>query len=159
MTTVVRPSWKAIQWLVAASWVACAIGWLLICIDVETVLVTGPVVLILGIAQIVVGRVKKRADVLWLGAAHVAICALLFLLVNALSWSPRQAQAPFTGMVLAYAAAVAVPTWQAFRRRMHTPGICDACGYTLIGLSEPRCPECGTPFPPAELVAAPAPAA
>jgi len=27
---------------------------------------------------------------------------------------------------------------------------CWECGYSLIGLSEPRCPECGTPFDPAE---------
>jgi len=25
-------------------------------------------------------------------------------------------------------------------------GHCQACGYDLTGLSEPRCPECGTPF-------------
>jgi hypothetical protein len=26
------------------------------------------------------------------------------------------------------------------------PPICDKCGYDLTGLTEPRCPECGTPF-------------
>jgi hypothetical protein len=25
---------------------------------------------------------------------------------------------------------------------------CDACGYILLGLTEPRCPECGYPFSP-----------
>jgi len=25
-------------------------------------------------------------------------------------------------------------------------GLCVRCGYLLHGLSEPRCPECGTPF-------------
>lgn len=24
---------------------------------------------------------------------------------------------------------------------------CEHCGYNLTGLTEPRCPECGTPFP------------
>jgi hypothetical protein len=28
------------------------------------------------------------------------------------------------------------------------PGHCPACGYELRGLTEPRCPECGTPFDP-----------
>ena len=27
---------------------------------------------------------------------------------------------------------------------------CHKCGYELEGLTEPRCPECGTPFDPAE---------
>lgn len=28
------------------------------------------------------------------------------------------------------------------------PTLCRACGYSLIGLPEPRCPECGSPFDP-----------
>ena len=27
-------------------------------------------------------------------------------------------------------------------------GRCARCGYDLQGLTEPRCPECGTPFDP-----------
>jgi hypothetical protein len=42
-------------------------------------------------------------------------------------------------------AAQAVITLQDDRR-------CKECGYFLIGLTTPRCPECGTPFDPAKLV-------
>ncbi len=31
------------------------------------------------------------------------------------------------------------------------PGHCIECEYPLIGLPEPRCPECGTPFDPSEV--------
>lgn len=31
-------------------------------------------------------------------------------------------------------------------QKQRKPGICVNCGYNLRGLSEPRCPECGTPF-------------
>jgi hypothetical protein len=32
------------------------------------------------------------------------------------------------------------------RRRRRKRGSCVHCGYSLTGLTEPRCPECGTPF-------------
>lgn len=35
------------------------------------------------------------------------------------------------------------------------PGRCRVCDYDLRGLPEPRCPECGTPFDPAEAREAP----
>jgi len=41
-------------------------------------------------------------------------------------------------------AALAVIALQDDRR-------CEKCGYFLIGLTVPRCPECGTPFDPAKL--------
>ena len=41
-------------------------------------------------------------------------------------------------------AALAVIALQDDRR-------CEKCGYFLIGLTTPRCPECGTPFDPAKL--------
>jgi hypothetical protein len=42
-------------------------------------------------------------------------------------------------------------TRQATRRMveaLRAEGICVRCGYDLRELPEPRCPECGTPFPP-----------
>ena len=36
---------------------------------------------------------------------------------------------------------------------VHEPGHCRVCQYDLRGLPEPRCPECGTPFDPAEVPA------
>jgi len=39
--------------------------------------------------------------------------------------------------------------WLRKRRKVHDllPS-CRSCGYCLRGLTEPRCPECGTPFSP-----------
>ena len=36
---------------------------------------------------------------------------------------------------------------------VHEPGRCRVCDYDLRGLPKPRCPECGTPFDPAEVPA------
>jgi hypothetical protein len=35
---------------------------------------------------------------------------------------------------------------RSIRRAM--PEFCVKCGYCLVGLKDPRCPECGTPFDP-----------
>ena len=35
--------------------------------------------------------------------------------------------------------------------RPELPGMCRRCEYDLRGLSEPRCPECGTPFDPSKI--------
>ncbi len=48
------------------------------------------------------------------------------------------------------ALVLAVPTLFFWRRsRRHRAGYCRKCRYNLTGLTEPRCPECGTEFDPA----------
>lgn len=39
-----------------------------------------------------------------------------------------------------------VAQWPLARRRHRKLGLCVKCGYSLQGLSEPRCPECGAEF-------------
>lgn len=36
--------------------------------------------------------------------------------------------------------------WRFTPTRTKNQPICSTCGYNLHGLTEPRCPECGTPF-------------
>ena len=56
------------------------------------------------------------------------------------------------------ARAIGGRTWAGALRAVLTASVkprpgneCEQCGYLLIGLPEPRCPECGTPFDPAML--------
>lgn len=73
----------------------CALAFALLFYEVELVLVTGPVIFLIGAAML--GMAVHRRD--WarvgLGAGHVAICGLLIALVNLLSWSPDEAEQPF----------------------------------------------------------------
>ncbi|MBU0618088.1 MAG: hypothetical protein KKI02_10260 [Planctomycetes bacterium] len=63
-----------------------------------------------------------------------------------------------TALLIGFAACSILPalllTGTAFIRNrywpVHEPGHCRVCDYDLRGLPEPRCPECGTPFDPAE---------
>lgn len=48
--------------------------------------------------------------------------------------------------VVALAAGTIAVAWSSVRSIPR--GYCAQCGYSLKGLTEPRCPECGTPFNP-----------
>ena len=88
-------------------------------------------------------------------------CLLFVTLVNVLEWSPDRARRPFEAMGTAFTIAIAVAARFAFRYRPRgtEPWTCAGCGgYLLHGLLEPRCPECGLAFDPAEFAADPPPA-
>ena len=162
INTAVRRRWRDIpqkvRWGLAGAWTgwtACAIALLLIVIkDVESVIFTGPVIAFLGVIMISLGCTGRYRPILYLGAANCAICILFFGLVQWLSWSPRQADLPFTIMGLLYTLAslyiLILSTRRAPIERVN-PWQCSGCGYLLYGLQDPRCPECGTSFNPSLL--------
>jgi hypothetical protein len=79
------------------AWAACAIAWLLIVwVDVESVIVTGPIIALLGTMVIVRGIIEQRSRHLIAGTAHLGICLLFVVLVNLRNWSPNEAAMPFT---------------------------------------------------------------
>jgi predicted amidophosphoribosyltransferase len=54
------------------------------------------------------------------------------------------------GMLGLYAMILYRVTRRYLQQRAIKPGHCRKCGYDLQGLSEPRCPKCGSPFDPEE---------
>lgn len=124
------------------------VAWLLLFVVVENVLFTGPILFALGIA-LIVGSWPIR---FWwggmLGAMHCGICALLVMLVNLLRLSPGTAKAPSIVMGAVYLVSALPLAAFAYCNipAEHDPSRCVKCGYLLYGLSEPRCPECGTAF-------------
>ncbi len=84
------------------------------------------------------------------------LCYLFITLVNLLSRLPSG----YAGEVLLLVAAcvgipilIAVLAFEIFSAviAVHKSLACRKCGYLLIGLALPRCPECGTPFDPNKL--------
>lgn len=78
-------------------------------------------------------RGPERRD-LWIDWSNAGFVALLWLVITAL--------------ILLGALPV---TSQVVHRWRFPPGHCQKCGYDLRGLPEPRCPECGRAFDPAEV--------
>ena len=136
-------------WTAVLSWVACLVACLLITFyDVESVMVTGPIICGLGIVIVVAGAHRSYRWAIALGVAHICIALLFFGLVLTLGWSPRDAETPFAVMGYAYLCLSGLLTIKVWRSRPMTwqPWECQSCGYPLYGLTEPRCPECGTSF-------------
>lgn len=149
---------SAARWLLVAGAASCAIGYLvMILVDVETVMGSGPVLFLLGVALMVVGAHLERWRAFAVGLAHVCICILFTVLVNSLNWSPGEAYPPFALMGGVYTLAmVPLSLWLASRiPREAQPDACVHCGYLLYGLTEPRCPECGHEFDPARILKLP----
>jgi hypothetical protein len=105
-----RPSRMA-RVSVIAAWSVCAIAWVLImAVDVETVIVTGPIIATLGLMILIRGIIERRAPFTVLGASHLGICLLFVVLVNLFRWSPAEATKPFVAMGTVYLIANGVVT-------------------------------------------------
>ena len=134
--------------LLAGGGILCLTAWLLVFAEVETVLGSGPIIFATGLATIVFSRRAGSTLGVLIGAAHCAICVLFTGLVNSLQWSPSDSLIPFATLGAAYCAAVLPLAVLAYRRMPEADDSdhCAKCGYLLTGLTEPRCPECGTTF-------------
>jgi len=142
------------RWLVLVTLAVYVGGWLGCWADAEIGLGFGLLNLALCAVMILFGLLSRYPWAWYVGIAHCGLFALLFVLVVVNRWGPRDAQLPFIviGLVyLACATPLTVRAWRSAPVKRH-PMMCVKCGYLLYGLSEPRCPECGTPFDPKLLV-------
>lgn len=106
---------------IVLAWLCCAIGWaLIIFVDVETVIASGPLLTALGLVMLFGGLRLRRPSYWVLGSAHCAICILFVVLVNVRHWSPADAATPFAVMGGMYALlATAGSAWAWFHGRPH----------------------------------------
>jgi hypothetical protein len=79
----------------ASGLAACAIAFGLLFAEVQLVLVSGPLIFVIGAAMVGMGVHRRDWARVGLGAGHLGVCALLIALVNLLNWSPGEAEFPF----------------------------------------------------------------
>lgn len=116
----------------------------------ETVVFSGPAIACLSLVVIVFGVLGQYWWMVGLGVAHLLICVVFVATVIFLRLTPDTAYAPFLCVGVPCVIGLIRATAMAARRapRAERPWQCDGCGYLLVGLSEPRCPECGRGFDP-----------
>jgi len=141
--------WRAAMRVLLVIGLFLSVGaWIALLVQVETVIFSGPVLVLAGVGTLLAGWRGSYRPAAYVGAAHVAISLLFFVLVNLLQWGPGDARLPFAWMGFGYVAVMIPVNWKVISRvpRTSSPWECQYCGYLLYGLNEPRCPECGNPF-------------
>jgi len=116
----------------------------------KTVVFSGPAIACLGLVVIVLGVLGRYWWAVGVGVGYLLVCVVFVAMVTAFRLSPDRAYAPFLWVgvpwVIGLIRATAVAAGRA--PRAERPWECDGCGYLLVGLNEPRCPECGRGFDP-----------
>ena len=89
---------------------------------------------------------QKANLVITLALAGLAVLSWIWLVYRAyLDWRVPSAYMVLSGMITVCACLGWVLVTRTTERRDGETR-CRTCGYILRGLSEPRCPECGTPI-------------
>jgi hypothetical protein len=118
-----RRSAGVVTWCLWTGWIGCAIAVTLIPIaGVESVLLTGPIIFLLGLMAVLGGAWARAPLAVAAGAGHCAACALLVVLVNLLDWSPHRARDPFLWIGGVYTVASLPLVMIASRRRYEPMG-------------------------------------
>ena len=91
-------------------------------IDIRTITISGPALVLSGSVLAVVSWRCKDLGALMCGVSGVAFAGFLFLLVFFNEWSPNQSFTPVMGCAFFYAACVlCVAIWLQFRSRVSSP--------------------------------------
>ena len=114
--------WFASRWGVVLSGLCLLVGWVLMFFEVETVVVTGAILFLLGLALALSGWRLKLLPAVMLGIGHCSICMLFLTLVNVRQWSPREAEIPFRVMAGFYLFVVTLPASSLVLLYMHVKG-------------------------------------
>jgi hypothetical protein len=132
--------------MIPVAWIVCVMSWLLIVgLEVESVLITGPIILGMGLVVLILSVRLGMATGIVLAISHVWIVVLFVALVNILSWGPNDAAEPFGIMGFLHLVISGGLTILALRNlpQLWGPDQCPSCGYPRRGLTSDRCPECG----------------
>jgi hypothetical protein len=92
-------------------WLGCALAWgLVIGAATESVLITGPILMILGGVTVFAAARSSFRWAMLTGTGQCVLCGSLFVLVQLFHWGPSEARGPFLAIAATYIVLTAVPT-------------------------------------------------
>lgn len=136
----------AYAFLTVTTVIACLASYVtLIIFDVQSVLVTGPVLLVLGIILLVWAAKQDHHGGVRLGYFIIVSLICLLLLTWIADWKPSDARAPLLALGAIFVIATFVLSNRSFAQapKRYKAWQCQQCGYPLYGLQSAKCPECG----------------
>ena len=111
-----------VAWRLAIiNWACILTAWVALLARVESVLISAPILALLGITLIWVGGIRQ----FWLmiiGVCNCAVCALFVALVNLWNWGPDTAYAPFSIMGFLYVVLIGMLTLYSNFNSPNLPG-------------------------------------
>lgn len=145
--TFARPAYKWIAVLLAwCGWLAVAVTIpLIIWVDVESILVTGPILAVFASLLVGFAYPIRSKLALALGSGFLAVVIGTFLMIAIPQLNQREAEIPCLVIAVTTAIVTLAPViWMGFLRpAIRGPYDCRNCGYDLHACVTPTCPECG----------------
>lgn len=96
--------------------IAGLVGWVVMLLITESVLIFGPILLLGGGVFLVYALRMRLAILIVLAGLHIGICLTLFCFVQMFHWGPRDAQIPFAIAGTIYIAAAITLSIKVLRR-------------------------------------------
>lgn len=149
--TFTRPIYKwIIVFLAWCGWLTVVVTIpLIVWIDVESILATGPILMVFALLLIAFAYPVRSRLPAALGGGFLAVVLGTFLMIAIPELSPEEAEIPCLIVAVTTAVATLAPViWMGFLRpAIRSPYDCWKCGYDLHACVTPACPECGEPIP------------
>ena len=106
--SVLRGAYFWIRSFIILQMLVAVVGTAAAFVDVETIVITGPILSIFGIFG-TIACVRKRYNFgVWIGASGPAICLAIFLIIQLFNWGPTEAQEPVPLIGAVYMAILCV---------------------------------------------------
>jgi hypothetical protein len=117
---VVEPLYS--HWPIFAAWAAALIAFFVMLWEVESVIVSGPILAAAGSVMLGVGIWKRRPSLTITGGSLCAVCVLFVTCVLTFGWGPRRADLPFGAMGAAYMIGLSAYSMLLIMRRRQRRG-------------------------------------
>ena len=82
------------------------VGAAVACYSIFTIVFSGPILFVSGLVLVIATRISKAIATSWIGMVSMLFCAAVTIAINAMHWSPTEAQFPIGTACVIFAFAI-----------------------------------------------------